>query len=750
MKAVVFTEKSLAAMADNDVPLTSFDDAGMLRSAGLIPIVRDDIAYVLSPSDTGGSRRLLVYLGGQWDALSGLLTPASKHVIRRLLAFFERTKTAPISLPHGWGQYKSDNLIAFFACPRDRLADEPRWIAEVSPRGNPNDVCLWRLTSSSDKVLLEDFSVPEDIYVRAIDKWSEIVEAMSDIPADSPAVETLDELNLAEADFSDVTQDLTFNGWLEKLTPQQRAFVEQAPDHSIRLRGPGGSGKTLTLELKAIREVLGSRRDDVALRVLFVTHSWVLAGEVDANIERLSEWGRLDEITVLPLLAVAQELLPTERWDRDLQLVGEDSLSGKALQLSQIERIIADFLSGDWLTFRDEVSPAMRDRLESADPSETRAFAWDCLIEFGCVLGADGIFPGVNAESRYLRLARTPWMMPLPTDADKRLVLYLYETYIRDLVSQGRLTTDQLVNDFLNYLETFIWNVRRERMGYDLIFVDEFHLFNVQERQLLRYLTKSASHYPRIFMALDPRQSPWEVYAGLGDAAPASALSSAEDDFGTVSSVDLQTVHRFSPEILALVKHVNWEFPNLDLGADWEIDFSTVSSTADSGATPQLVQSGTQAAEIVDIYRSLKALRAGAGARWQIAIAIVDHDKFDKYAAGVQTAAQGLKVSVTVVTGREDVEILQYRRRGIVIGPAEYLAGLQFDAVLIAGMPDLQMGQANAGYRRRRYLSLLYLAITRAARDVKIFVNDDHGGIPEVLDKAHTKGLVDIHRGGLV
>src|SRR5205823_595723 len=102
--------------------------------------------------------------------------------------------------------------------------------------------------------------------------------------------------------------------------------------------------------------------------------------------------------------------------------------------------------------------------------SDRGAFAWDCLIEFACVLGADGIFPGVNAEMRYLRLARTPWMMPLQTDTDKRLILYLYEKYIRQLYESGQLSSDQLVNDFLNYLETFAWNVRRIKDGYDLIF----------------------------------------------------------------------------------------------------------------------------------------------------------------------------------------------------------------------------------------------------------------------------------------
>src|SRR5207249_4114442 len=106
-------------------------------------------------------------------------------------------------------------------------------------------------------------------------------------------------------------------------------------------------------------------------------------------------------------------------------------------------------------------------------------------------------------ERRYLLLQRTPWMMPLETDGEKRFVLQVYTQYIADLKKDRLLTSDQVINDFLNYLETFTWNIRREQEGYDLIFVDELHLFSEQERLALHYLTRSASEYPKMFMALD-------------------------------------------------------------------------------------------------------------------------------------------------------------------------------------------------------------------------------------------------------
>src|SRR5262249_31725400 len=159
-------------------------------------------------------------------------------------------------------------------------------------------------------------------------------------------------------------------------------------------------------------------------------------------------------------------------------LIGEDSLSGKESQIERIADLVDEFVRGDWLTFRSDASLDFRRRLESDTWEERSALVWDLLIEFGCVLGAEGIFPGINAERRYLSLGRTAWMMPLDNGIDRRAVLYLYERYVRRLVSEGMVTNDQVINDFLSYLETFSWSGRRIGSGYDLIFVDELHLFN--------------------------------------------------------------------------------------------------------------------------------------------------------------------------------------------------------------------------------------------------------------------------------
>ena len=74
------------------------------------------------------------------------------------------------------------------------------------------------------------------------------------------------------------------------------------------------------------------------------------------------------------------------------------------------------------------------------------------------------------------------------------------------------------------------------------------------------------------------------------------------------------------------------------------------------------------------------------------------------------------------------------------------MAGLQFDTVLIAGLSNIFSRAPNMGVRRRGALSLLYLAVSRASREVRIFSNDDFGGVPEVLARARDAGVLGVFR----
>lgn len=738
----VFTAKSLQACMERAPDDAWFSSVTVPADGSwqVLGIDKNGSRYVVHRDDAEAAPRIVLIGRG-----AGLFEPAPQAAWRTMVQRIHRAALSaqhpPLRLPAEWAEFHDGNLVAFFATPRNHGAF--RWVAEIGPEDS-SDLCFWSLTESDRQILLQDFK-PDHAVLRGVtNKWKSAFQDLRAAFDKIPKPEETEALQIAvdldATTFGAVTQHRTYSMWLEHLAQKQRQFVEHAISHSVKLRGPAGSGKTLALELKALRELYAARDAGKQPRILFATHSWAVAEQVDAALRAMDERGDLSGLEVFPLLEIARAGLPSGRGARGYQLLGEDSLSGKRLQLERIDANVDQLAKGDWLTYRKHASPQFRSRVEARRGGpEWNALVWDLMNEFSCVLSAHGILPGINAERRYLGIQRTPWMMPLDTDADKRFALEVYSKYVEELRTSGLLTSDQLVNDYLNYLETFTWNLKREKDGYDLIFVDELHLFNEQERLALHFLTRSADEYPKMFMALDPRQAPSEVYVGFQMAQVTTGQSGTADQYlGDVRSVDLSTVHRFTPEILALVRHIHRSYPALDLGADWEVDIESVESSAQHGDRPSLRVYKTREDEVAATLERARALAGKADAKERVAVILLDPLALTRFEAATHDSPGAF----CIIQSRDDVDTLRYRKRSIVLGAAEYVGGLQFDHVVVAGFPETPQGVANLGHQRRRFLSLLYLAVSRAARHVELLVNESSGGVPDLLESAVANNIL--------
>lgn len=697
----------------------------------VVKVDTDLSTFFVHRDDDGDSRLIVVYPQDR----SVDTKAALQRVHRVALHAADRT----VRVNPAWSVYHHDNFVAFFAFPESQNVDSARWIAEFGPDAS-QDICFYVLTDSAKPVRLDVYKPPRNEYRQARADWPKVVaDATRSMPTDDSKATVQGSIDLAATTFGAVTQYRTYSAWLEHLTPKQREFVEWPADKAVKLRGPAGSGKTLALELKLLRELYSARDQGIPTRILFATHSWAVAEQADSALRGLDETADLSGIDVFPFLEVARTYLPSEaKAVADHRLLGEDSLSGRRQQLQRISDVLRAVVDGDWLAYRKTVSDSFRSRIEASPRSaDWNSLVWDLMLEFSDVLAAQGILPGVNAERRYLSLGRSPWMMPLTNDSEKRLVLAVYSQYVSGLRAERLLSSDQLVTDFLNYLETFTWNIRRASEGYDLIFVDELHLFSEQERLALHYLTKSPSEFPRMFMALDPRQSPSEVYAEFAAQKTARGESGRADlDLGAVDSVELHTVHRFTPQLLALIQHIHRSYPALDLGDDWAFDTESLNSSASQGAVPRLFAHGSTSDEERGVVASVHDFASRARPDQTVGVVLLDAARIDDF----RVALKGL--SVVTIQSRDDVERLRYSRRSVILGAAEYFAGLQLDYVIIAGVPNAQTGVANLGYQRRRLLSLLYVAVSRATRHVDIHTNDEFGGVPEVLASAAKNGTL--------
>lgn len=738
MKPLIMTSRSLREFAGGMTP-------DLLPTSTKMQLIHCEGAdYIVHRDDTEESQR--VYFD-RADTGTDLFLPASLRALRRdsagrLASFAERAGNGPVSLPKGWGQYKVDTFVAFAALPISR-GSSIRWITEVATQ-SPNDTYIWRTTSNDSKATLQAYM--EEHPSRARIDQHEWANAHTDA---KKLFERADLAARADVDMTlsplATTDDFgwTYDTWINKVSNEQLNFIESSTDRSIRLRGPAGSGKTLALTLKALREIKARVSEEEA-RVLFITHSWALASQVERSINAMGEQSQA--LDVFPLVAVAQDLLPVEYAGLGTSLIGDDSLSGKQAQLDEIEDLIDQFVLSDWVSYRDGVSPSLARRFDSSDKDVRLALAWDLLIEFGSVIGALNIFPGAGADLRYYRTTRAPWMLPLPSNADKRVVFELYSRYLESLDQRGLMTADQLLSDFVSYLESHAWNRRRRESGYDLIFVDEFHLFNPLERQVLQHLNRDTRSYPRLFMAADPTQSPSAQLIGAAAAATQSDDDAlANTNPGEISNFDLQEVHRFTPQILDLIRHVQASFPTLSYGHEWDIDFSKVESLAAQGPQPILVRSESREAETLDLYEQVRKHHSAG----TVGVAVVDSRQWSRFTDFAANLSHSGKFGVSVLSGRGDINTLSYRNRGVVIGSAEHLAGLQFETIIVTGIPDMRSDYISSA-ERTRLLSLLYLAVSRAEKHVAVLVNDEDGGAPDLLTQAVRKGILGSESGSSV
>jgi superfamily I DNA/RNA helicase len=589
------------------------------------------------------------------------------------------------------------------------------------------DLFFWDLFDGGrdPRVTLEVELVDPGEYYRSVSLWPDAV-ASTRSNRDAEPVEQDFAMTLDSPAPASTRLPHTYADWLDGdwLTPKQKAFVCQDRSTAVRLKGPAGSGKTLALELKAIREVVQSGLKAPS-RVLFATHSWAMAEQITSDLSILDPSGQADTIQVAPLLEVVKELRPPRP---GLTVLGADSEEGRIYQRMYVEEVLDEFVNSDWITFDARCSAALRQRIDSVRDGETEIVD-DLVHEFAVVMGGEGIQDGPKDEARYLGLPRTQRVMTLEDEQDRRAVYAIYSRFLKRTRQNLEITSDQFMATALHWFKDFEWGALRDRYGWEVIFVDELHLFNPQERGVLNHLGASPSSYPRLFMSLDPLQS---TLGRFGAGGPDRAIE------GSPEMVVLEQIHRFSPQILRLVQHINQTVPTEDFGEQWGLDLNTARSNAKQGPKPILVDASLVGGEVASAYAQAQQAQTRAD---RVAIAVVDGSAFGPFERSAERLAETKGSRVSLVRSRDDLGLLSRRGRGLVVGRAEDLAGLQFSEVVVAGFGDWEEIERKEN-RRLMFLAALYVAVSRASDRVTLVVDERESGMPTVLRKAVTDGII--------
>lgn len=532
-------------------------------------------------------------------------------------------------------------------------------------------------------------------------------------------IESLSVTKLQPGTVTGAISGCNLDEWRQYLTQTQRAFVESELKSAHRIEGPAGTGKTLSLVLKCIWNLRHAQALGKEYRALFVAHSdatrrtiqEIFAPDISAesDSERLMA---LQSVKVTTLQALCSDFLRYEI--SETEFLDRDAFESKQAQMLYTVQALERTLDNDLPSHRPHLSSTFANFLTTNDVwflAEVMQHEISVMIKGR----AD------EELEKYKRLPRLSYGLPTESDGDKSFAFLVFRTYQDSLKSSGQFDTDDVVLSALGQLDTPIWRRRREREGYDGIFVDETHLFNINELSVFHRLTRSPEEFPIAYSA-DVSQSLGD--RGWGDVDFTDALYGFSNE--AVRRTDetvFASIFRCSPDI------VNLAFSVTSAGATLFTNFQDPLAAASSTFTdeeerkcakPEFRCFVNDQAMIEGAFAAADELAGAMGVnRGDVAIVVFGTDMFSQ----VEKFARTSNKPVEVVKHRGDFDVVKRARNSgrFVLSTPDYVGGLEFAAVVLVGVdkgrvpprldessPDSENFISYATHQR------LYVAITRA------------------------------------
>lgn len=699
---LVITEGAAEQLASSSNDLSPSTLASRMPE-GLQHQIEGSCSIFWSPRDKPGVRYALL---SKIELESFPAGSNASEIFARIFRALRATGKFPIRLPISWSEYHFKSLISFFALPRN--AEAIRWIVEVDE--SQRSLNFHALTSPEKTQNLEQFSIP------AVPKLRDVVDRAVNTGSSSAATKAtgfVDRVDFDSIGSVAISATKTFEEWLSLLHPKQREVIELPQATSVRIVGPAGSGKTLTLCLRALREVKMAAESGRSIRVLFATHSWAMAERIDDTLVALNSGQPVPAVTTYPLLQILNDIVGGSML-KGLRLLGDDSTEGRRLQLAYLEEALQSVSQIDLAVLAtQDLSPLIRTAVAGSASSKTELLE-NLYEEINGILLADGLIPGDRRkEEEYLSRSRTDELPPFYSRGDRGLVLLVYKNFLLRLREREYITTDQLVSDATKVLETFAWGVKRESEGYDLILIDELQLFDAQERFALALLASSLDSTGFI-TAEDPSQG---LFSTISPSWQKDVPTRQER-----MSIELTAPVRFTPGILSFIYHLYLAFPLNAHGLQIE------AVEAHEGK-PYLIRESTAESAINRTHRVVREVISRMESTSRLAVITLDGS-----AANVANAMRTNGIAnVVEIMGLDDVDKLSYSRRSVVVGEWQFLGGTQFSHVIVVAP---QGTQAKGTFSRIRELTALYVAASRAARWLCLIVAGDvHTEIQGAVDK---------------
>ncbi len=735
LSTITIDGKSIAAANAGQLDLTPIYESLSLPS-GHPEFISTDIdghGFLLSPAFQPTDVLLTISLSED-GPLTALKVDERVEALQRIINCTTRIAIGKArSIQPKWRPYHFGNLITFQADRLERRsnsenASSGRIVLEINKLVGYH-VFAFRLDRSGS-LPLEMISPPEGVI-------SEVVKLLPSALTVSTThgLEINDgTYNLESVQTGSVSRSRTSDGWYAQLlTSAQRRFVDHEMSEGVRLTGPAGTGKTRALAVKAARYIEDVKNVD--RRVLFLTHATQTAEDVERMILEMSPEHGLNAIADTPPRLVVTTLYALTNEVMNYQLenltpISLDGLGGKQFQADVLNDAIESYRGGEWIAYRSACQSPFVEYMESDKNSLKRKFfLWDLLNEFACVIDAEGLRSGRERRKQYLSEKRKPGMMPLKSSEERTVVLNLYDAFRRDIRDMGALGSDQMITDFLNYVDTYRWDNRRASEGFDVILVDELHLFNRQERMVFHHLSRTAGESAAVAFAYDAKQSPRDTFLQLPSMESKNLDLWRDVNLPKGERIELVDVFRYTPQIAKALKKIDDAIPGQNLDDDWP-PYAGVARTED-GPTPTITVL-PNTASYGAVLRRAKQLQHNLAGRGRVAVLFLNTESFQTF-----MAREDLKDAFFAISSRDDAAVHVRSTKRYILSMPEYVAGLQFDTVLLldANQDEVPEGPYSAA-RLRSFVAQIYLGASRAEHRLEVFATKEFGGISSILSKA--------------
>ncbi|EGY00715.1 hypothetical protein AZA_04376 [Nitrospirillum viridazoti Y2] len=523
----------------------------------------------------------------------------------------------------------------------------------------------------------------------------------------------------------------TYGDWIKSgvlNSAQRRALsVDVLHGHPVRIIGPAGSGKTLLMQLIALRYLNEYAASGLSIKVAYLVHNAAMAAAVIDRFKTLGgeEYltGGKQELVVTTLSEYGRRRIEID----EKMIIDRDDQKTKEFQFEQVRIALRNVLR-QHPKFMNE-SNLIKQVCEEEELF--LAFAVLVMSEISSVIKGRGLNDEreryINAEVPFSRFHR------ILSQIERTVVFMCYEIYHGVIFEQfGMLDADDIALSLAGRLRTPVWDLKRRNEGFSLILVDEAQLFNENERRVFSLLSNNVSKHVPIALALDEAQEPFGLsVAGIGNLG----ISNIENE-------KLPSNHRSTREIIALSFFIiqrttdlfGSEFPDFTDARD-----ASVPSEHPLVSDPVLVRRNHDQKFGRFVVKTVQKLRSKNVRQ----IAVVCHA--ETYWNELLDSFKESQLPLHVIAQRG--EKIAPDQPLVVLSRPAYIGGQEFDAVVLVGLeqgvmpPRVVDNLALAAALEQQVLRETYLSVSRARFRVVVVLNES-AAPNSVLAAARDAGLI--------